>query len=61
MCTGACLGLTVGQCLLDDTRLASIPVQACTLGSLPLLDTSTKHRLRVRFRQHVPHIHALYI
>ena len=62
MCTGACLGLTLGQYLLDDTRLASIPVQACTPGSLPLLDMSIKHRLRVRFQYHVIHmVHLSYL
>ena len=62
MCTGAYLGLTLGQCLLDGTRLASIPVQACTPGSLPLLDMSTKHCLRVRFQYHVLHmVHLSYL
>ena len=65
-CSGACLGLILGQCLLDDTRLACIPAQACTPGSLPrslpLLDMSTKHRLRVRFQYYVLHVvHLSYL
>ena len=63
ICSRACLGLTLGQCQLEDNCSANIFLgRAHRNPSVHLLDVSTIHRLLARLQRHILHVvHLSYL
>ena len=63
-CSRACLGLTLGQCQLEEkiARRVSSFSRAHRDPSVHLLDMSTIHRLLARLQRHILHVvHISYL